>query len=176
MKTTVISKSAVQGNGLAKAAAAKEINAPVTGKSANETIQTSKANDSLPVPVKNETAITEVGTISSVAAVGEEAKSAKVKLNLDATLKVVEDLHRRSLQRDNLIKRLNELESFEITLMEEGDELERNHFQGCKLAIIDDSGRQFVTFTAGLIKLTAEFIKQACKEKLGEIEAQIVFP
>ncbi|MDB5013590.1 MAG: hypothetical protein JWQ25_1792 [Daejeonella sp.] len=82
----------------------------------------------------------------------------KPALNLDATLKVVNDLHRRSIQRENLLNRIHQLESFEITLMEEGDELESNHFQGCQLIINDDKGRKFITQTAGLIKLVAEFI------------------
>ncbi|HXI01156.1 MAG TPA: hypothetical protein VNI52_12890 [Sphingobacteriaceae bacterium] len=100
----------------------------------------------------------------------------KPVLNLEATLKVVEDLHRRSIQRDNLLNRINQLDAFEIALIEEGDELESNHFQGCKLMIVDDKNRQFITTTSGLIKLVAEFIHNACLTKLGEIEANIVFP
>jgi len=100
----------------------------------------------------------------------------KPVLNLEATLKAVDDLHRRSIQRINLLSRINQLEDFEITLIEEGDELETNHFQGCQLIISDDKGRKFVTQTAGLIKLVAEFIHTACLEKLSEIEANIVFP
>lgn len=100
----------------------------------------------------------------------------KPALNLEATLKVVNDLHRRSIQRDNLLSRIRQLEGFEITLIEEGDELETNHFQGCQLIISDDKGRKFITQTAGLIKLVAEFIHTACLGKLSEIEADIVFP
>ena len=97
-------------------------------------------------------------------------------LNLESTLKVVNDLHRRCIQRENLLTRINELETFEIALIEEGDELENNHFQGCKLMIVDDKNRQFITSTSGLIKLVAEFIHNACLTKLGEIESNIVFP
>jgi DNA primase len=97
-------------------------------------------------------------------------------LNLESTLKVVNDLHRRCIQRENLLTRINELEAFEINLIEEGDELESNHFQGCKLMIVDDKNRQFITSTSGLIKLVAQFIHNACLSKLGEIEADIVFP
>ena len=103
-------------------------------------------------------------------------EAAKPALNLEATLKVVDDLHRRSIQRDNLLNRIHQLETFEINLMEEGDELESNHFQGCQLIISDDKGRKFITQTAGLIKLVAEFINNACSEKLREIEANIVLP
>jgi hypothetical protein len=100
----------------------------------------------------------------------------KPVLNLESTLKVVNDLHRRCIQRENLLTRINQLEAFEIALIEEGDELESNHFQGCKLMIVDDKNRQFITTTSGLIKLVAEFIHNACLSKLGEIESNIVFP
>ena len=103
-------------------------------------------------------------------------KNQQPALNLESTLKVVNDLHRRCIQRENLLTRINELEAFEITLIEEGDELEGNHFQGCKLMIVDDKNRQFITSTSGLIKLVAEFIHNACLTKLGEIESNIVFP
>jgi len=106
----------------------------------------------------------------------EKVKPEKPALNLETTLKVVEDLHRRSIQRDNLLSRIRQLEAFEIAQMEESDELESNHFQGCQLIIGDDKGRKFITQTAGLIKLTAEFIRTACIQKLGEIEADIVLP
>lgn len=106
----------------------------------------------------------------------EAEQPKKPALNLEATLKLVDDLHRRSIQRDNLLNRIHQLEAFEITLIEEGDELESNHFQGCQLTISDDKGRKFITQTAGLIKLVAEFIHKACLEKLGEIESNIVFP
>lgn len=96
--------------------------------------------------------------------------------SLESTLKIVETLHRRSIQRENLLNRINQLEAFEIALMEDSDELKNNHFQGCKLIIEDDRNRQFTTTTVGLIKLTAEFIHKACLEKLAEIEANIVFP
>lgn len=78
----------------------------------------------------------------------ESKEELKPALNLEATLKVVQDLHRRSIQRDNLLTRIGQLEAFEIALIEEGDELENNHFQGCKLIIVDDKSRQFATTTA----------------------------
>ena len=106
----------------------------------------------------------------------EEVKEVNRALNLESTLKVVEDLHRRSLQRINLLDRIKQLETFEIAQMEDSDELESNHFQGCQLIISDDKNRKFVTNTAGLIKLVSQFIYDACQEKLTEIEANIVFP
>ncbi len=108
--------------------------------------------------------------------VKQEAKAIVPALNLEATLKVVQDLHRRSIQRDNLLNRIGQLEAFEISLIEGGDELESNHFQGCKLTITDDKGKQFTTNTAGLIRMVSQFIYDACIEKLQDIEANIVFP
>lgn len=106
----------------------------------------------------------------------EEVKPVNQALNLESTLKVVEGLHRKSLQRINLLARIKQLETFEIAQMEDSDELESNHFQGCQLIISDDKNRKFVTNTAGLIKLVSQFIYDACQEKLTEIEANIVFP
>jgi hypothetical protein len=85
-------------------------------------------------------------------------------------------LHRRSIQRLNLISRIKQLEAFEIQLAQEHDELEENPYQGCKLIIEDDKQRRFVTTTPGLIRLVSQFIFNACHEKLAEIESAIVLP
>ena len=140
----------------------------VNGKSKNEILDV-KSKEHEKSEVKKE-------EVKNVTETEKQKEFFKPVLNLDATLKVVDDLHRRSIQRINLLSRINQLEDFEITLIEEGDELETNHFQGCQLIISDDKGRKFVTQTAGLIKLVAEFIHTACLEKLSEIEANIVFP
>jgi len=97
-------------------------------------------------------------------------------LNLESTLKVVDDLHRRSIQRINLISRIKQLEEFEVNLATENDELEENPYQGCKLIIEDDKQRRFITTTPGLIRLVAQFIFDACREKLADIEAHIALP
>ncbi len=106
----------------------------------------------------------------------QPAAEVKTVLNLDATLKAVEELHRRSLQRINLISRIKQLEAFQVNLATENDELEDNPYQGCRLIIKDDKNREFITTTPGLIRLVTQFIFDACHEKLGEIEAHIVFP
>ncbi|TWI96830.1 hypothetical protein JN11_03943 [Mucilaginibacter frigoritolerans] len=97
-------------------------------------------------------------------------------LTLESTLKAVDDLHRKSIQRINLISRIKQLESFEVVLSQEHDELDENPYQGCKLIIEDDKQRRFITTTPGLIRLVSQFIFNACNEKLLEIEARIVFP
>lgn len=105
-----------------------------------------------------------------------EVKYIKPVMNLEQTIKTVNDLHRRSIQRLALIARIKLLEDFEVKLVEENDELESNPYQGCKLIIKDDKGRDFTTNTPGLIRMVAQFIFDACHEKLAEIEANIVLP
>ena len=106
----------------------------------------------------------------------EEAKPVKPELTLEAKIKAVNDLHRKTIQRLALIARLQTLQDFEVKLIEENDELENNPYQGCKLIIEDDKHRQFTTNTPGLIRMVAQFIFDACETKLAEIEATINFP
>ncbi|SDH49899.1 hypothetical protein [Mucilaginibacter gossypii] len=111
----------------------------------------------------------------------EEAPKAEIKyvrpaLNLEQTVKVVESLNRKNIQRLALIARIKTLEDFQIKLAENGDQLESNVYQGCKLIIEDDKRNQFVTNTPNLIALVAQFVYDACVNKLSEIEAEIVFP
>jgi len=105
-----------------------------------------------------------------------EIRYIKPALNLEQTLKSVGNLHRLTIQRLALIGRIKTLEDFEVKLVEENDELENNPYQGCKLIIKDDKGREFTTNTPNLIRMVTQFIFDACHEKLGEIEANIVFP
>ncbi|WP_345948858.1 hypothetical protein ABDD95_18600 [Mucilaginibacter sp. PAMB04274] len=105
-----------------------------------------------------------------------EVQPAKVELTLDDKLKMVSDLHRRSVQRINLISRMRQLEAFEVALAQEGDELNENPYQGCKLIIRDDKGREFLTSTPGLIRMVSQFIFSECNLKLKEIESTINFP
>ncbi|WP_374949737.1 hypothetical protein [Mucilaginibacter sp.] len=105
-----------------------------------------------------------------------KAEPKKFALNLEQTLKSVEGLHRLSIQRITLLSRIKLLEDFEVKLIEENDELENNPYQGCKLIIKDDKGREFVTNTPNLIRMVSQFIFDACHEKLADIEANIIFP
>jgi len=115
---------------------------------------------------------------------GEEVKAEpktevhyiKPALNLEQTVKVVESLNRKNIQRLALIARIKTLEDFQIKLAENGDQLESNVFQGCKLIIEDDQRNQFVTNTPNLIAMVAQFVYDACVTKLAEIEAEIIFP
>lgn len=105
-----------------------------------------------------------------------EVRYIKPVPNLEKTLKAVDTLHRKGIQRLALISRMKTLEAFEVKLIEENDELESNPYQGCKLIIEDDKKRQFVTNTPNLIRMVSQFIFDACQDKLAEIEAEIVFP
>jgi len=105
-----------------------------------------------------------------------EVRYIKPTQNLEQTIKTVNDLHRRSIQRLALIARIKLLEDFEVKLVEENDELENNPYQGCKLIIKDDKNREFTTNTPNLIRMVSQFIFDACHEKLAEIEANIIFP
>jgi len=71
-------------------------------------------------------------------AVKEAPLPATPVLNLENRLKVVDDLHRKSVQRVNLKSRITQLETFEVALSQEHDELDDNPYQGCKLIIKDD--------------------------------------
>ncbi|WP_428330095.1 hypothetical protein [Mucilaginibacter sp.] len=122
-------------------------------------------------PAKGEEAKAEPAKVEEV-----KAEPKKFALNLEQTLKSVEGLHRLSIQRITLLSRIKLLEDFEVKLIEENDELENNPYQGCKLIIKDDKGREFVTNTPNLIRMVSQFIFDACHEKLAEIEANIIFP
>lgn len=105
-----------------------------------------------------------------------EVKYIKPAMNLEQTVKYVEGLHRKNIQRLALIARIKTLEDFQIKLAENADQLESNVYQGCKLIIEDDRGNKFITNTPNLIALTSQFVYDACVSKLSEIEAEIVFP
>jgi hypothetical protein len=122
-------------------------------------------------PVKTDELKAEPAKVEEV-----KAEPQKFALNLEQTLKSVEGLHRLSIQRITLLSRIKLLEDFEVKLIEENDELENNPYQGCKLIIKDDKGREFVTNTPNLIRMVSQFIFDACHEKLAEIEANIIFP
>jgi len=196
MKTAEKNAKQVQGTN------AKNINAPRTENRPNltgkEAKQDEPAKDEKPTEAAKieatEAGETKAGDTVAVdnqpanAAPGQqeqpiagEAQKAEIKyikpaLNLEQTLKSVGNLHRLTIQRLALIGRIKTLEDFEVKLVEENDELESNPYQGCKLIIKDDKGREFITNTPNLIRMVTQFIFDACHEKLGEIEANIVFP
>ena len=105
-----------------------------------------------------------------------ETKPAKPALNLEGTLKLVEELHRRKIQRDKLLDTINTLEAFEVAQIEDGDETDGNNFQGCTLTIEDDSRRKFITKNPVIIWSVSQYVNSLCVDKLAEIEAGITIP
>ncbi|MDB5118361.1 MAG: hypothetical protein JWQ79_3853 [Mucilaginibacter sp.] len=101
---------------------------------------------------------------------------AKPVLNLEGTLKLVEELHRRKIQRDKLLETINNLEAFEFDLKEEMDETGGNVYQGCVLTIEDDNRQKFTTKNPTIIWTVAQMVNRLCVDKLAEIEAGIMIP
>jgi hypothetical protein len=132
--------------------------------------------DNQPADIKEQPAAAELNNIEPKAETQLPTEEAKPVLSLDAKLKAVNDLHRKSIQRLALIGRIKTLEAFEVKLIEESDELESNPYQGCKLIIKDDKNREFVTNTPNLIRMVTQYIFDACNNKLEEIESTINFP
>ena len=145
-----------------------------TAKAAEVKTGNSAAVDNQPADTKQPAA--EVNSHEQQAEEKQPKEEAKPVLSLDAKIKAVNDLHRKTIQRLALIARIKTLEEFEVKLVEENDELESNPYQGCKLIIEDDKRRQFVTNTPNLIRMVSQFIVDACETKLAEIEATINFP
>lgn len=100
----------------------------------------------------------------------------KTVLNLDGTLKLVEELHRKKIQRDKLLETINNLEAFEFDLKEEADETGGNIYQGCTLTIVDDNRQSFTTKNPTIIWTVAQMVNRLCVDKLAEIEAGITIP
>ncbi|WP_439695850.1 hypothetical protein ACFGVS_23745 [Mucilaginibacter sp. AW1-7] len=105
-----------------------------------------------------------------------EAKPEKPVLNLDGTLELVKILHKRMVQRDNLLNTINTLEAFEVDIEKDAEELGGNYYQGCKLTIEDDANHKFVTKNPVIIESVAQYVNSLCVNKLAEIEAGITIP
>jgi hypothetical protein len=202
MSTKTKNAKGVQGTTAQKGTTVRTENRPnITGKEAKEAKKGEPATDQKPAEtpqveatqateakagdtatMDNQPANTQQQAEQQEVKAGEqEEPKAEIKYikpvpNLEQTIKTVNDLHRRSIQRLALIARIKLLEDFEVKLVEENDELESNPYQGCKLIIKDDKNREFITNTPNLIRMVSQFIFNACHEKLAEIEANIVFP
>lgn len=180
MKTTIVTKDGVQGAAVkANDHKIKTQNRPnIPGKEAKN----EPANDEKPAqaPKAAETQTSEVQPANPATAEYESVKPAtqpgKPELKLEDKLKAVNELHRITIQRDNLLHRIADLEKFEVTQVADADELDTNPFQRCTLTIKDDKGREFTTNTPNLIRMVTQFIYDACIEKKKELEAKIVFP
>lgn len=106
-----------------------------------------------------------------------EAEKPKIKptLNLEQTLKVIEDLHLKKRHKDSLEGHLTQLDNFEIKQVAE-DLNFKNHYTGCKIEITDDNRNSWSLKHPVIISEVVAFIKAKFYEKLAEIEAQIILP
>lgn len=102
--------------------------------------------------------------------------AAKPKLTIEQRLEELENLQVRKSQYMNLLGRIADLKDFELSRIEDADELQENPFSGCKLILMGSNGKQFSTTTGNLIKLTHAFLLASCLEKQTELENLIVFP
>jgi len=104
------------------------------------------------------------------------AVAEKPARNLDSTIKLALDLHRRINQRGKLLETIGTLEAFEVAQQDDAEETDVNFFQGCTLTIEDDNGREFSTKNPFIIKAVAADVNRLCVEKLAEIESEIFIP
>jgi hypothetical protein len=195
MSTTQKSTGAAQGTATAEKNNSKTnvqtVNRPsIPGKDKDKTDEPAKTEpakgaEAAPAPLaETKTPANEQQPGAAEQPKGEEVKAEpkaevqyiKPAMNLEQTVKAVEGLHRKNIQRLALIARIKTLEDFQIKLAENSDQLESNVYQGCKLIIEDDRGNKFITNTPNLIAMVSQFVYDACVNKLSEIESEIVFP
>jgi len=105
-----------------------------------------------------------------------DGKTEKPALNLESTLKLVEELHRRMVQRGRLVHTIDNLDKFEVEQKEEAEDTTSNYYQGCELEITDDKRNKFSTKNPVIIKAVALFVRDLCTNRLAEIEAEITIP
>jgi hypothetical protein len=80
--------------------------------------------------------------LDAVKAEATKAEAVKPVMNLENTLKLVEEMHRRIKQRSKLLETINNLEGFQVELKEEADTTDTNYYTGCLLTIEDDKRNQ----------------------------------
>jgi len=100
----------------------------------------------------------------------------KTVLNLEGTLKFIEEMHRKAKQRIKLQETIKNLDDFEVELRDEADSADTNYYTGCTLTITDDRNRKFETRNPTIIWTVAQLVNNMCVDKLAEIEAGIVIP
>ncbi|WP_316800239.1 hypothetical protein [Pedobacter frigidisoli] len=105
-----------------------------------------------------------------------DTKPEKPAMNLESTLKLVEELHRRMVQRGRLVHTIDNLDKFEIEQKEEAEDITSNYYQGCEIEITDDKRNKFSTKNPVIIKAVAQFVRELCTNRLAEIEAEITIP
>src|SRR5476651_824919 len=105
-----------------------------------------------------------------------KAEPVKPALNLEGTLKLVEELHRRKVQRDKLLETIQNLEAFEVNQKDEAEESGVTNYSRCELTIADDKGKSFTTKNPVIIFHVTQYVNALCIDKLAQIEAGIIIP
>ncbi|WP_295715784.1 hypothetical protein [Mucilaginibacter sp.] len=176
-------ETTVKNNGQAKAVntVKEEKNNPqfVAGNPVNAVSAIAQAEKETP---KKETEQPKAEAVKAVQPVTEQPKAAvkpepaKPVLNLEGTLKLVEELHRRKVQRDKLLDTIQNLEAFEINQKDEAEENGVPNYSRCELTIEDDKGKSFATKNPVIIFHVAQYVNALCVDKLAQIEAGIIIP
>jgi hypothetical protein len=125
---------------------------------------------------KAEASKTEAPNAGVAPAAEVQAEPKKFVLNLEGTLKFIEEMHRKAKQRTKLQDTIKNLDDFEIELRDEADTTDTNYYNGCTLTIEDDNRRKFETKNPTIIWTVAQLVNNMCVDKLAEIEAGIVIP
>lgn len=192
MKTLVIDKHTDLNNGVhkdEKAVATTNIN-PVTEENKNPKFVAGNPvnkDNSKPAEAVKETPKVEAvkpkeepkAEAPKAEAPKQEAPQAEPKkfvLNLEGTLKFIEEMHRKAKQRIKLQETIKNLDDFEVELRDEADSADTNYYTGCSLTITDDRNRKFETKNPTIIWTVAQLVNNMCVDKLAEIEAGIVIP
>nr|WP_231424020.1 hypothetical protein [Pedobacter sp. Leaf250] len=97
-------------------------------------------------------------------------------LNLDETIKVIEDLFQKKRFRDRLDTYVGYLNDFEIEKKNEDLDSKSNYYNRCTLTITDDKNANFELKNPTIISEVVEFVKNRLSVKLAEIEAELVLP
>ncbi|MBS7565087.1 hypothetical protein KHS38_11790 [Mucilaginibacter sp. Bleaf8] len=128
----------------------------------------------------NEGAKQESKPVQAVVKALETPKKKKIDvkpaLNLDETIKIVEELHRKKEKRNLLANTLLKLDNFVINYEREDDleDTNSNYFTGCILTIKDENRKEFATKNPVLIAEIVDFLKEKTLAKITEVEAEIV--
>lgn len=96
-------------------------------------------------------------------------------LNLEQTLKLVEDLHLKKRQRDRLENSISQLNSFVVSKKQE-DLDDKSYYQGCEITLKDDDRNEWKTKNPVIIRDVIEYLNIRFTEKLTDLEASIVLP
>ncbi len=139
---------------------------------------TAKAIEKSP-EARDHTSAKSLGAVAQVPSDGQKPSGAAgpiAGLNLEGTLKLVEELHRRMVQRGRLVHTIDNLDKFEIEQKEDAEDSLSNYYQGCELEITDDKRNKFSTKNPVIIKAVALYVRQLCTNRLAEIEAEITIP